>query len=276
MPVGDVEIDSSFNTIQRNLSMPYSFTTLRTVEQGILDVEIDYSRKINSKTSISINESSVTNATFNVGNAEAMTAIVDGEEYKVIEFEINSTYEGTESIDKFTVSGLVEINQDSELWSVEFFNGTDWNSAIEVTMGIGESSQDESVSDSSVIKTRILMPNTSSSWSFDSGHDITISLDNEGGVSSTLFMNVAIPQTYGLEVTEVVDETGVSPGSTATFSFLLTNTGNGDDTFNVELSNEIPEGWQITPSSSAITISKEILETNSSQSSLLRISHQGK
>ena len=256
MPVGDVEIDSSFNTIQRNLSMPYSFTTLRTVEQGILDVEIDYSRKINSKTSISINESSVTNATFNVGNAEAMTAIVDGEEYKVIEFEINSTYEGTESIDKFTVSGLVEINQDSELWSVEFFNGTDWNSAIEVTMGIGESSQDESVSDSSVIKTRILMPNTSSSWSFDSGHDITISLDNEGGVSSTLFMNVAIPQTYGLEVTEVVDETGVSPGSTATFSFLLTNTGNGDDTFNVELSNEIPEGWQITPSSSAITISK--------------------
>ena len=62
-----------------------------------------------------------------------------------------------------------------------------------------------------VYKTRILMPNTSSSWSFDSGHDITISLDNEGGVSSTLFMNVAIPQTYGLEVTEVVDETGVSP-----------------------------------------------------------------
>jgi uncharacterized repeat protein (TIGR01451 family) len=123
-------------------------------------------------------------------------------------------------------------------------------------MGIGESADDDSVSDSSVIKTRILMPNTSSSWSFDSGHDITISLDNEGGVSSTLFMNVAIPQTYGLEVTEVVDETGVSPGSTATFSFLLTNTGNGDDTFNVELSNEIPEGWQITPSSSAITISK--------------------
>ena len=34
------------------------------------------------------------------------------------------------------------------------------------------------------------------------------------------------------------------------------NTGNGDDTFNVELSNEIPEGWQITPSSSAVTISK--------------------
>ena len=69
-------------------------------------------------------------------------------------------------------------------------------------------------------------------------------------------MNVAIPQTYGLEITDAVEETGVSPGSTATFSFMLTNTGNGDDTFNVELSNEIPEGWQITPSSSTVTISK--------------------
>ena len=256
MPVGDVELESSFNTVQRDLTMPYSFTTLRNVEQGILDVEIDYSRKINSKTSIEINESSVTNATFNIGNPEEMTAIIDGEEYKVIEFEIDSTYQGTESTDKFSVSGLVEINQDSSLWSVEFHDGENWNNSIEVTMGIGESSQDDSVSNSSTIKARILMPNASSSWSFDSGHDITISLENEGGVSSTLFMNVAIPQTYGLEVTDVVEETGVSPGSTATFSFLLTNTGNGDDTFNVELSNEIPEGWQITPSSSAITISK--------------------
>ena len=256
MPVGDVELESSFNTVQRDLTMPYSFTTLRNVEQGILDVEIDYSRKINSKTSIEINESSVTNATFNIGNPEEMTAIIDGEEYKVIEFEIDSTYQGTESTDKFSVSGLVEINQDSSLWSVEFHDGENWSNSIEVSMGIGESSQDDSVSNSSKIKARILMPNASSSWSFDSGHDITISLENEGGVSSTLFMNVAIPQTYGLEVTDVVEETGVSPGSTATFSFLLTNTGNGDDTFNVELSNEIPEGWQITPSSSAITISK--------------------
>jgi hypothetical protein len=223
MPVGDVELESSFNTVQRDLTMPYSFTTLRNVEQGILDVEIDYSRKINSKTSIEINESSVTNATFNIGNPEEMTAIIDGEEYKVIEFEIDSTYQGTESTDKFSVSGLVEINQDSSLWSVEFHDGENWSNSIEVSMGIGESSQDDSVSNSSKIKARILMPNASSSWSFDSGHDITISLENEGGVSSTLFMNVAIPQTYGLEVTDVVEETGVSPGSTATFSFLLTN-----------------------------------------------------
>ena len=148
MPVGDVELESSFNTVQRDLTMPYSFTTLRNVEQGILDVEIDYSRKINSKTSIEINESSVTNATFNIGNPEEMTAIIDGEEYKVIEFEIDSTYQGTESTDKFSVSGLVEINQDSSLWSVEFHDGENWNNSIEVTMGIGESSQDDTVSNS--------------------------------------------------------------------------------------------------------------------------------
>ena len=256
MPIGTVILESDFTTIQhdRNLSIPYTFISSQTVEQGILDVEIDYSRKINSKSSLSIDDSTIVNASFTTGTE--LTAIQDGEEYKVIEFEIDSVYEGTESSDVFTVSGSVEANQDSSLWSVEFYNGTEWLPSIEITMGVGESLADDSVSNVSKIKTRVLMPNTSSSWSFDSGHDITVSLGNEGGVSSTLFMNVAIPQTYGLEITDAVEETGVSPGSTATFSFLLTNTGNGDDTFNVELSNEIPEGWQITPSSSAVTISK--------------------
>ncbi|MAX46508.1 MAG: hypothetical protein CMB24_06950 [Euryarchaeota archaeon] len=256
MPIGSVILESDFTTTQhdRNLSILYTFISSQTVEQGILDVEIDYSRKINSKTSLSIDDSSITNASYTIGTE--LTAIQDGEEYKIIEFEIDSVYEGTESSDVFTVSGSVELNQDSSLWSVEFFNGTDWVSTIKTTMGVGESLQDNSVSNVSTIKARILMPNTTSSWSFDGGHDITVSLDNEGGVSSTLFMNVAIPQTYGLEITDAVEETGVSPGSTATFSFMLTNTGNGDDTFNVELSNEIPDGWQITPSSSTVTISK--------------------
>ena len=49
MPVGEVLMESLFNTNQRNLSMPYSFTSVRTVEQGILDVENDYSRKIKFK-----------------------------------------------------------------------------------------------------------------------------------------------------------------------------------------------------------------------------------
>ena len=66
-----------------------------------------------------------------------------------------------------------------------------------------------------------------------------------------------VPQYYGMEISNAVTETGVSPGGTGTFSFTLTNTGNGDDSFNIELADNLPEGWQITPTTSTLTISKD-------------------
>ena len=60
-----------------------------------------------------------------------------------------------------------------------------------------------------------------------------------------------------MEISNAVTETGVSPGGTGTFSFTLTNTGNGDDSFNIELADNLPEGWQITPTTSTLTISKD-------------------
>ena len=70
-------------------------------------------------------------------------------------------------------------------------------------------------------------------------------------------MIVKIPQTYGFEISNAVEETGVSPGGTGTFSFTITNTGNGDDSFTIELADNLPEGWQITPTTSTLTISKD-------------------
>ena len=40
------------------------------------------------------------------------------------------------------------------------------------------------------------------------------------------------------------------------FGFVLENTGNGDDSYTIELSDNIPEGWEVTPMSSVITIAK--------------------
>ena len=60
-----------------------------------------------------------------------------------------------------------------------------------------------------------------------------------------------------MEISNAVTETGVSPGGSGSFSFTLTNTGNGDDTYSIELADNLLEGWQITPTTSTLTISKD-------------------
>jgi hypothetical protein len=124
-------------------------------------------------------------------------------------------------------------------------------------MGIGESLSDTSVSNVSSTKARIIMPNASSAWSFDEGHTINIVLENEGGVSSSKFIKVQIPETYGIEVTDIIEETGVSPGGTSSFSFTITNTGNGNDNIKIEQTNTLGTGWQITPDLTYLNISKD-------------------
>ena len=88
-------------------------------------------------------ESSIVNATDI--NALQMTAIVDGEDYKAIEMDLDVVYEGTETSDVFTVTGNVETVQGSELWTVEVYNGSDWVSETEITLGIGENLTDSTV-----------------------------------------------------------------------------------------------------------------------------------
>ena len=116
MPLGEVQLTSEFTTIQhdRNLSMDYSFTSSPTVEQGILDIMMDYSRRINSKTSMEIDVTSIVNATFN--SAAELNAIENEDGYKTIEFDVDTVYDGTESNDGFVITGSVMANMDSNLW----------------------------------------------------------------------------------------------------------------------------------------------------------------
>ena len=199
-------------------------------------------------------ESSIVNATDI--NAMQMTAIVDGEDYKAIEMDLDVVYEGTETSDVFTVTGNVETAQGSELWTVEVYNGSDWVSETEITLGIGENLTDSTVDNQTTIRVRVLMPNVSSSWSLDDGHQVSVQLESDAGLSSSTKFDVMTPQFYGFELSDVVEETGVSPGGQGSFSFIITNTGNGDDTYTIELADNLPEGWQITPTTSTPTITK--------------------
>ena len=65
---------------------------------------MDYNRKINSETSVTVNEQTITNATFI--ESSLVTATISGE-LETIEFDISVDYLGTEVSDVFTISGRV-------------------------------------------------------------------------------------------------------------------------------------------------------------------------
>ena len=261
LPVGDFQVTSTFTSIQheRNLEMDYFGISNGIIEQGIIDLELAYTRSLNSDSVVAVNNNSVVNASL-IGN-NVLTPVVSGEDYQTIEFDLDIEYQGTETSDKLTVSGFVSNAQDSDDWSVEVYNGTSWVSSLDVILGIGESISDSTVDNSTIVKMRINLPNLSSSISLDSGHLVNIELTGEAGVSSSTNVRVNVPQYYGMELTNVVEETGVSPGGTSTFAVTLSNTGNGDDTYTIELADNLLEGWQITPTTSTLTISKGDLRT---------------
>ena len=73
-------------------------------------------------------------------------------------------YESTENSDVLIIGGRLSNTIDSDAWTVEVYNGTEWTNELEVTLGIGESLSDDSVSNTSV-KMRIMLPNVTSSLS---------------------------------------------------------------------------------------------------------------
>ncbi len=91
----------------------------------------------------------------------------------------------------------------------------------------------------------------------ENGHTINVNLNTETGDGSAVSINVQVPQTYGFNITDSTEELGIAPSGSRNFEFTLTNVGNGDDTFTIELADNIPAGWEITPTNSIITISKD-------------------
>jgi len=74
--------------------------------------------------------------------------------------------------------------------------------------------------------------------------------------SSEIAITVQVPQIYGFDFSDVVTEVGIGTGGSSSFGFMLENTGNGDDSFTIELVDNIPEGWEVTPMNSVISIAK--------------------
>ena len=261
LPVGQVTIISDFTTIQHHddLEMDYSTTGIDSIEQGIIEMNLQYSRKINSNTEVSIIEESLRNVTYI--ETSSLNAIAEDEEsYKHVEFDLEVNYQGTESNDLLDISGNVASSQDSNLWTVEFYNGSAWVDSLQINLGIGEAvfnASADKIDNTTTVKVRVILPNLSESISLDDGHKLTIDVSSEQGESSNVEFIVNVPQFYGFELSNIVEQTGVSPGGTGTFSMTIENSGNGDDTYAIEIADNLLEGWTITPPSTNLVISKD-------------------
>tara|TARA_Y100000766_G_scaffold2099_1_gene1679 strand:+ start:7769 stop:17344 length:9576 start_codon:yes stop_codon:yes gene_type:complete len=259
MPAEEIEMDSSFVTIQHdlNLEMDYIGGAVTLVAEGRSPVALSYNRIANSDTSITIVENSMVNATADSENDLAFEAIEEEEAYKPIEFDLNIQYDGTETSQVFDVVGQIGIAPDEADWSLEFWDGTNFVESHNVTLGIGENSSDTSVDSSTVLRVRILAPNQSDAWHLEEPHSLKVRLSTDSTPSSEIAVTVQVPQIYNFEFTDVPAVVGLNNASSESFGFDLTNLGNGDDTFTIELADNIPAGWEITPMQSVLTISKD-------------------
>lgn len=255
LPSGDFDIDSSFITIQHDdeLEMKYNAGVNSNVDADLQSLTLEYNRRINSETIVQVVSGSIINAATIDDDDNKLLA---DESLTAIEFDVQANYLGTETTDTFTVTGHVDVSPDAADWNLQFWNGTEWVNSLEVTLGIGVNSTDDSVSNNSIIKVKLTLPDAATVWHLENGHTINVNLDTETGSGSEVSINVQVPQTYGFDITDATEEVGIAPSGNRNFEFTLTNNGNGDDTFMIELADNIPTGWEITPTSSSLTIAK--------------------
>ena len=140
LPSGSASFSSEFSTVQRDLTMNYtSGISIDNGDEGRTSLMLSYNRKTNSDLTLGVDN--VVNATgLTNENRDMMATIITNDDgnYSTIEFEVMATYEGTEIMDTFAVSGSVTVSPDQADWSLEFYNGSAWVDTIDLSLGIGD------------------------------------------------------------------------------------------------------------------------------------------
>ena len=99
----------------------------------------------------------------------------------------------------FDVLGQVGISPDEANWKIEFWNGTAFVDSHEISLGIGNNSNDTSVDSSTVLRVRILTANQSEAWHLQDPHTLKVRLITDSTPSSEIAVTVQVPQTYEFE-----------------------------------------------------------------------------
>jgi asparagine N-glycosylation enzyme membrane subunit Stt3 len=125
-----------------------------------------------------------------------------------------------------------------------------WSVSRAYEMGLNVTETDD-------IQLRVTPVNESVAESYADGHLMLVKMKNLNDQSYSEYeLKLFIPQTHGAELaSEIAGVIGVQPGNDETYTFVFENTGNGDDTYSISIS-ELPEAlstpplWSVTGPSS--------------------------
>jgi hypothetical protein len=259
LPSGSASFSSEFSTVQRDLTMNYSSgISIDNGDEGRTAVMLSYNRKTNSDLTLGVdNVVNVTGLTNENRDMIATLMTDDVTNYSSIEFEVLATYGGTEIMDTFAVSGSVTVSPDQADWSLEFYNGSGWVESIDLSLGIGD--VDGNATMNGTVLARISLPSVEDAWHLENGHSLNIRFMADTGDLTEVSLNVAVPQYFGFNTTEVTETVGVSPAGSTTAGLTINNNGNGDDSFTYEVLDNLPDGWTVAPMNGVTTIAKDNL-----------------
>jgi len=188
---------------------------------------------------------------------EAMVSSGNESVFNTITFDYTVNYNGTEIVDVFTVSGELGLAQDSEEWTVQIWNSSSnaYEDSVEIALGIGDNETDAALT--ATVTVQVTLPDVADAWSLENGHRVTVRMETDLGEATQTSAKIFVPQTYAFSISDATDELGMSALVERRFSFDITNDGNGQDTFTIELlESGVLEGWSITPMTSTLTLSK--------------------
>ena len=260
LPAGDYSISGTFTTTEQGMEMTYNGGKSAEVVGGgvespeqlvLFSVAMDHSISFTvDENHTSIEQSDEDDDHFNiVDNGDEL-------EYAVGEINLDLIYNGNQPTDSYMLT--VEMNGgDAEFWTVEVWNGTHettgediWDTHRPYTMGIDENTTAD-------LRLRVIPANKTVAESYDEGHSMLVKMTHQGtGSHDEYELKLFVPQEHGVEITDKDEidntEVGVQIGFDDTYSFFFENTGNGDDTFTIDIS-ELPDAvtplWTVTGAS---------------------------
>ena len=243
LPDGNVEFSSDFDVEQRGIIMEYMAGRGTDVYSGQESpvLSLLYNRVSNHEIIIQTLNLTSGHESY-IGSTNDVNLVVNETDgFVPVEFTLGVEYLGHESYDLYTVGGIVS-GSDSTEWTLEFNNGSGWNTSTQFEVGLDNAQTFDD------LNIRVTPANQSVAHAFDDGHMITILISTQDGYQDTHELTVRVPQLHGFELTNPMKEVyGVSPGELIIVPIEFTNAGNGDDKYEFEFDDsELPEGWSRT------------------------------
>jgi len=213
------------------------------------------------------------NIVFSVNDDAGVYSLVTLEAIVADNFALNSVGSGNEYVDNGCGDNTATLG-----WTPAIHNFGNTLDSFSVTFDTSDAA-DWTVDGATNFNTGNLLPKfEEGSHSFNVGlhvpgglaagtshsFSMTITSDNDGGVTQTQTFSATVNQCYGLTMTVDKASDSANPGSQADFTISVTNGGNGDDT--VSLSTMGASEW-----SPALSESELILESGATSTALLSV-----